>query len=141
MMGWLLFVLLGTQNLFVGFARSKQASEESMKKRKKRKGIYLPDTFQSPFPVRQGSHQRQPTPQIPVCILPTFWWPPRKPRGEDFRLSQKVEEKTTQGEYWLRKKKKERIGIWNVIVRFVSPNEDNVIYIVFSHAQTITFHV
>lgn len=59
-------------------------------------------------------------PRVPVCILPTFWWPPKRPRGEDFHLSQKMEGKTTQGEYQLRKKKKEHIGIWKVIVFCVS---------------------
>lgn len=49
--GCLVFLLLGTQSLFVRFAIRKQVSEESMGKRKKREVIYVVDFFQFPFPL------------------------------------------------------------------------------------------
>lgn len=91
-------MLLGTRNLSIGLARRKQASEESMGKRKKREGICVPDSFQPLFPSGQVSPHREATPQCSRLHLLTFWWQHRKPYGEDVHLSQKVEGKAAQAE-------------------------------------------
>lgn len=70
--------------------------------------------------------------------LITFWWPHGKPCSEDFHLSQKVEEKTTQ-EKLINKEKEGTCSNLKSDLRFVPPK--TVSSLIFWRAQTIRFHV
>ena len=61
---------------------------------------------------------------------------------QDFHVSQKVEGKIAQAACWSRKKMKEHVRIWKAIWDLcLHKDRDTVIYVVFSCAQTVRFHV